>query len=303
MGMSNIPFGFLQARDGIRLRYGHWPHQGKSHRGAVVVLGGRAEFMEKYFETIGELNIRGFDAFSLDWRGQGLSDRMLADRSRGYVSAYGDYVADLKLILDEVVRPNTRGPLILMAHSMGATIVLHSLRRYPRGIDKAVLLSPMIRFRTSPVPYTLAKWYCRLLAGMGRSFSNIPSLRRNDSFQKSFAGNRLTHDETRFDRVRQTIRDNPQLSISGITYGWLAASFEAIETLQQPGFAQGIHTPVLVATAGQDRVVSNAAAKRFVALLPAGHCLSIENAFHEILQEQDGIQAQFWQAFDRFVVH
>lgn len=301
--MRNTPFGFLQAFDGIRLRYGHWPHQGESHGGAVVVLGGRGEFMEKYFETVGELNTRGFDTFSLDWRGQGLSDRMLADRNRGYVQSFGDYVADLKLFLDEVVRPNSCGPLFLMAHSMGATIALQYLHGHPPGIDKVVLLSPMISFRTGPVPYVLAKGYCLMLAKLGMAHCNIPSLRRNESFQGSFTGNWLTHDATRFNRVRRALRDNPQLLIAGVTYGWLAASFGAIEAIQQPGFAHRIQTPVLVVTAGQDRVVSNAATGRFVVQLPVAHAVCIEGTYHEILQERDGIRAQFWQAFDRFIRH
>ena len=299
--MSNTPFEFLQACDGIRLRYGFWPRQGK-HGGTVVVLGGRAEFMEKYCETIGELQIRGFDAFSLDWRGQGLSDRMLADRTRGYVQDYEDYLADLKLFLDEIVGPDSSGPLILMAHSMGATIVLHYLHRYPNCVDKAVLLSPMIRFRTGPVPFAVAKWYCRLQTRLGGSCRNVPSPHGNESFQESFAVNRLTHDRMRFERVRRILREEPQLLVAGVTYGWLAASFAAIDAIQQPGFAQGIQTPVLVVTAGRDRVVSNAATGRLAAQLPAGQALCIEGAYHEILQEQDGFRTQFWQAFDRFIL-
>jgi lysophospholipase len=300
--MGNTPFGFLQACDGIRLRYGYWPHQGENHGGAVVVLGGRAEFMEKYIETIGELNIRGFDAFSLDWRGQGLSDRVLPDRTRGYVRAYADYMADLKLFLDEVVKPNSNGPLIVMAHSMGAAIVLHHLRRFPCGIDRAVLLSPMINFRTEPIPYAIAKGYCRILVKLGRAHDNIPSLRHNEAYQGAFAGNWLTHDAARFNRVRQVLQANPQLMIVGVTYGWLAASFQATDAIQRPGFAQRIQTPMLVVLAGKDRVVSNTATGRFVAQLPVQRTLCIEGAYHEILQERDGMRAQFWQAFDRFIL-
>jgi lysophospholipase len=299
--MGNTPYGFLQARDGIQLRYGCWPYRGKRLAGTVAVLGGRAEFMEKYIETIGDLNTRGFHAFSLDWRGQGLSDRMLRDRTRGYVRTFGDYVADLKLFVDEVVKPDTGRPLILMAHSMGATIVLHYLHRFCRGVHKAVLLSPMIDFRTDPVPYTIARWYCLMLARLGMARRNIPSMKPNESFRGSFAGNRLTHDAVRYHRIRQTLQDNPRLSVSGITYGWLAASFEAIDVIRRPGFAQCIPTPMLVVTAGKDQVVSNTAAERLVARLPAPSAVCIKDAYHEILQERDGIRSQFWRAFDRFI--
>lgn len=300
--MGNTPFGFLQAPDGIRLRYGCWPYSGERHGGAVAVLGGRAEFMEKYFETIGELNTRGFHAFSFDWRGQGLSDRMLPDRTRGYVRTFGDYVADLKLFIDEVIKPNSSGPLILMAHSMGATIVLHYLHRFPRSVHKAVLLSPMLDFRTDPVPYAIAKGYCLMMAKLGMAQSNIPSLRRRESYRGSFTGNWLTHDAVRFHRVRQTLQGNPRLAVSGVTYGWLAASFEAIDSIRHPRFAQSIQTPVLVVTAGKDRVVCNTVTGRFVNRLPAARAVCIEGAYHEILQERDGMRTQFWRAFDRYIL-
>jgi lysophospholipase len=301
--MGSTPFGFLQARDGIRLRYGCWPHHGKGHDGVVVVLGGRAEYMEKYIETIGELNTRGFDAFSLDWRGQGLSDRMLRDRTRGYVRTFADYVADLELFLDKIVKPSTRGPLILMAHSMGGTIVLHYLREHHRAIERAVLLSPMISFRTKPLPYIIAKAYCRLLVRCGQAQRTIPSMRRNDSFRGAFAGNWLTHDATRFNRVQQLLRKNPQLLVAGVTYGWLAASFKAVDAFQHAGFAPGIQIPLLVVMAGKDRVVSNAATRRFVARLPDQRTICVAGAYHEILQERDEMRDQFWQAFDRFILH
>lgn len=102
MVIGDPPFGFLQAGDGIQLRYGFGPHDGDSYQGAVVVPGGRTEFMEKYLEAIRQINPRGFDAFSFDWRGKGLSARMLAEPTRGYTQTFAHYVADLELFINEM---------------------------------------------------------------------------------------------------------------------------------------------------------------------------------------------------------
>jgi lysophospholipase len=299
--MGDTPFGFLQACDGIQLRYGFWPRIGDAHQGTVLVLGGRTEFMEKYSETIGEINQRGFDAFSIDWRGQGLSDRMLADPTRGHIQSFSNYLADLELFINKIVRPNHRGPLVCMAHSMGANIALHYLHKFPFGLDQGVLLSPMINIRTDPVPHAMAKWYCRIQVKLGMADRILPSLRRNDSFRGSFDNNWLTHDSTRFFHVQRLLQENPQLVVMGATYGWLAASFAAMETLGAPGFAQHIVTPLLVVTAGNDRVVSNEAVRRFAAQLPAHETICVQGAYHEILQERDDLRDQFWHAFDRFI--
>ena len=53
----------------------------------MVLLQGRAEFIEKYGETVGDLRARGFAVYALDWRGQGHSGRVLRTRARDTSSA------------------------------------------------------------------------------------------------------------------------------------------------------------------------------------------------------------------------
>jgi lysophospholipase len=65
----------ISAADGVRLRTARWTPS--SAIGTVVVLGGRGEFIEKYFEVISELLARGFAVATMDWRGQGGSERSL----------------------------------------------------------------------------------------------------------------------------------------------------------------------------------------------------------------------------------
>jgi lysophospholipase len=198
--------GFLQIGDGIQLRYGYWPSPGDTRKGAVVVLGGRTEFLEKYLGTIQKINARGFDAFSIDWRGQGLSSRLLPDPTKGFINTYDEYVADLECFFETVVRRSCSGPLIVLAHSMGANILVQYLARYPRSVDKGVMLSPMIHVRTEPVPEAVVRLACRLMVRFGQGGKNIPSIKRNDSFRRSFPGNWLTHDRQRFDRVQELLR-------------------------------------------------------------------------------------------------
>jgi lysophospholipase len=51
--------GSVKTRDGALLRYGRWGCEGR-YKGAVCLLQGRAEYIEKYFETVRELRSRGF---------------------------------------------------------------------------------------------------------------------------------------------------------------------------------------------------------------------------------------------------
>ncbi len=52
-------------------------------RGTVCLFGGRAEFIEKYFEVIADLRRRGFAVATMDWRGQGGSQPHAVQPAQG----------------------------------------------------------------------------------------------------------------------------------------------------------------------------------------------------------------------------
>ena len=84
----------LSAKDGTRLRVARFT-PASARRGTAVFLNGRKEFIEKYFEAIGDLLARGFAVATMDWRGQGLSDRALPNRHKGHVAHFDLYIDDL----------------------------------------------------------------------------------------------------------------------------------------------------------------------------------------------------------------
>jgi lysophospholipase len=55
---------------------------------------------------------------------------------------------------------------------------------------------------------------------------------------------------------------------------------------------------VSIVAAGDERVVDNAATERVAGRLRNGRLTVIPGAYHELMQETDEIQAQFWRAFD-----
>ena len=55
--------------DGLTLRAAIWEPTTPETRGTVCLLQGRAEFIEKYFEVVGELLGSGFAVATFDWRG------------------------------------------------------------------------------------------------------------------------------------------------------------------------------------------------------------------------------------------
>ncbi len=299
--MSGSSYGWLHAFDDLALRYGTWQNRPGKTRGTILLLGGRSEFMEKYTSTIEDLVLRGFDVASFDWRGQGLSGRMQPDSRKCYVGSYRHYLWDLDLLIHEIVLHRCRRPLIFLAHSMGAHVVLRYLAEFPAVADKAVFTAPMIDIRLKPPADRIARSVSRWMVRVGRGRAGLPAILHADEFEGPFRSNRLTSDSARFYQIRRLAADNPRLTAPRITFGWLDATFESIDALQAAGYAENIATPVLFASAGRDRVVGGEAAARFGRRLPRCRMVTIEGALHEILQERENFRRRFWRAFDAFL--
>jgi len=285
--------------DGLSIRCARWPAALPAARGTVLFLQGRTEFIEKHLETIGDLRLRGFAVWALDWRGQGLSARQLDDRHKGHVATYDDYLQDLQLLVAGHLKDQAEGPLLLLAHSMGGHIGLRFLHDHPGLFQRAVLCAPMIGIRRGPTGVA-ARLMATVANILGGDRAYVPSLGPYDHRTRRFEGNLLTSDAERFARTHAHIARDPRLALGGPTLGWLAASFRSIARLHRD--APAIRTPVLIVSAGDDRVVDNAAQHRLHRGGIADCRLeTIAGARHEILCERDAIRASFWRLFDDFV--
>ena len=290
--------GKVRTPDDVELRFARW--NSPSAKGTVCVFGGRGEFIEKYFETIGELRSRGFAVATIDWRGQGHSSRQLPDPRKGHVESFSEYEIDLAAFMQQVVLPNCPRPHFALTHSMGGAVVLRAAHSGKLWFERAVLVAPMIDFPRAWIarPLCIMARAARV-AGLGERY--VPSGNVDRVRTSRFAGNPLTSDPVRYARNAAIIAHDPMLGIGGPTVAWLDAAFDTIAAFQAKDYPAQINQPTLMLAAGADRIVSSAAIGRFAARLRTGsHCL-IEGARHEILQEQDGYRAQLWAAFDAFV--
>lgn len=279
-------------RGGIRLRTAAFPVAGPA-RGTVALLTGRNEFIEKYYETVADLHDRGFDVHLMDWRGQGLSARLLPDRMKGHVGDFADYVDDLEAFVDRI---EPRGPLILMAHSMGGHIALRALAQRPAlraRLGGAVLCSAMMAINTGKIGQKGAARLARTLVNLGLGKRVFPG-------KEGGGENVLTSDPERAGDQAHFIAADPELDLGAPTFGWLDAAFRSIALLARPGLIEAVDIPVLVAVAGSDRVVIPAAERAMAARLPRATLLEIEGARHEILKERDDLRARLWTGFDRW---
>ena len=288
-----------RAIDGAPLRAARWVPM-TATRGTVAILGGRTEFIEKYYEVVGELLGRGFAVAAIDWRGQGGSTRQLRNPRKGHIDDFSLYERDLSALVDDVLGPSCPQPWFGLAHSMGGAIMLGVAHAQRCPFERLVLTSPMIALAGRRNPW-LIRFTAEALDTLGLGGAFVPGGGSKPASTLPFLGNVLTSDPMRYARAANVIAAAPELGLGWPTIGWLHAAIRAMREFEDPDFAREITTPILIVAAGADRVVDARAAEHFAARLRNGRLIVVDGARHEILIERDVYRDLFWAAFDQFI--
>jgi lysophospholipase len=271
-------------------------------QGVCVLLNGQTEFIEKYFEVIDELRVRGFAVATMDWRGQGGSGRLLSDDHRkSFVGDFSEYDEDLDTLMNWIVRPMLKDgeKPVALAHSMGAHNLLRHLVRHPASFRACVLNAPMIAISLRGQREWLVKAVTAFEMWRRNAGGWVWGMEARDPHRVNFTSQMVTSDPQRFERTQMLLREYPDLRLAGATWGWLAAAMRSMAWLRTR--AEAITTPVLMVGAGADQICLTPATKAFAARAPNAEYVEIAEAGHEVLMERNMYRAQFWAAFDAFM--
>ncbi len=291
----------LQAPDGLGLRAGKWDvPEGTTPRAVCVLLQGFTEFLEKYDEVADELNSRGFVVVSVDWRSQGASERGARDIRIGHVGNFAEYELDLAVLFQKLAAPLDL-PVIALAHSMGAHVLIRDLHENKRRFLCAALIAPMLDIDLEQRPRWLVNLLCLILNLRGGSKRPLPKTDERDPLTLSFEENRVTSDPKRYEYAQAKLKEQAFLRTNGPSFGWLGAALNSMRHVYRKGFADEITTPLIVFGAGKDRVVKTETIREFAMWLPHAEYVELKDSEHEILMEKNSIRERFWRAFDNFV--
>ncbi len=289
-----------RASDDVSLRFARWKPMAKAgNRGTVLLVNGRAEFIERYSETINGLRRRGFHVITFDWRGQGGSDRLTAATRKGHVGRLVHYRHDLDCACREMQARMPR-PHFALAHSMGGAMCLDAAIRDALPVERLVAVAPMLGLSMVEHP-NLVQFLARVLYWVGLGSSYVPGGGETAIATLPFANNRLTTDPVRYARNADLSASAPHLAVGAPTVGWVRTAFNLMDKLARREAAMMVKVPTLILAGRDDPIVSTPAIERFATKLKTGPAIVIAGARHEILMETDAILAQFWAAFDAFV--
>ena len=282
-------------RDGVRLRVMLATAVTDNPRGSIIFSPGRTEFIEKYFETTADLIQRGFNVLMVDPRGQGLSDRMLEDGLKSYISDFQIYADDLAFAAEEFA-PLLPRPHLAMGHSMGGTIVLQSVLSGRLSPDAIVCSAPMLGLFDLETPVMRAAIVT--LSKLGLAKRNLPFQRQRSGMPIPFQGNKLTSDKDRYRSWAAFFQSSPRLRVGQPTYGWIRAALASMAYVNRN--AANLKIPGLMLGAGADPIVDPASVERFAKAAGCEYRV-IPGALHELFLERDPLRDEAFAQLDAFL--
>lgn len=279
---------WLRAADGVRVRAVHWPAAGGG-RGTVLLFPGRTEYCEKYGPVAGALTAAGLDVLAIDWRGQGLAERLHGDPALGHVARFADYQLDVDALVSHAEALGVPGPRLLLAHSMGGAIGLAALHAGLAPL-RAAFSAPMwgigLAARLRPVAWALS-WAARR-AGHGDRYA--PGRGPATAETILFETNPLTTDPYWHAWMQAQVDAHPALSLGGPSLQWL---IEALSETRRLRALPPPDVPALIGIGTAESIVDVAAIQALARDWPGARLQSYEGARHELLMEAPSIRGPF----------
>ena len=289
---------WLHTDDGTRIRVAHWPLA--QARGTVLLFPGRTEYVEKYGRGAADLAARGYATMTIDWRGQGLADRMTGNRDVGHVGVFDDYQRDVRAMIGAAHELALPKPWFLLGHSMGGCIGLRALYQ-GLPVQATAFTGPMwgIKFSALMRPAAWAiGWGSRKLGQAKRLAPGTKAL--TYVLAEPFAGNNLTHDPAMYRYMQKQMRDYPEMALGGPSLHWVHEALletRALAALQSPAM------PCITFLGDQERIVDTAAIQNRMARWRDATLVMVPGGEHEVLMElpemRDMVYDRACALFDR----
>ncbi len=282
--------GFSKTKDKVSLHWASWTKPSNDKN--LLVINGRIECIEKYQELFYDLFQQGFNIYSYDHRGQGLSSRLTENKDIGHVGEFEDYTQDLNhmvKLFDLGAEQNN----FILAHSMGGCIATRYIQTHPKHPFKALSVSaPMYGVNLSPIMKPIATIVAQVLTLVYAKPTYAPG--HKPYYRKPFEDNYLSSSESRYRWFRDLYEQKPEIRVGGPSTQWvwqgLMAAKQCIQQTRQ------IKIPLLLLQAEKDQIVSNQAQTQFIGKLsktnPHSKIEVIEDSRHELLFENDTIRNQ-----------
>lgn len=286
--------------NGHSLRYAYFPAHGET-QGQVVLLEGRATFIEYYSDVIAKLQERHFSVWVMDWYGQGGSSRpIIGHPKKQHLDNLDRYQEDLNTFINTVVRSSER--IVLCGYSLGGFEALRYACANPGKIRALVLIAPMLRLKVFGFPEWLVKYFAMSMVKLGFGRQYVWGQDDNSSILKwSFSNNPFTNDPQSFSDLQTLTKKHPDFQVGGVTFGWVSAAFGAMDALRNDARLSRVQAPVLIFNGAKDPIIDARGAIDVCDRMPCCNHVFYPRARHEIFHDEPKTVEDFWNELDKFL--
>ena len=221
-------WGYLGLNGGPVRRYGV-SSPPVAPRAQIIILPGYGESAEAWFETVRDLNARGFNVWVLEAAGQGGSERYATPRDLGHAPDLQPDADAVRALVLAVIRPAAGEQVLLIASGSSAPLALRAAEGRGFGLTGLVLSDPQPLVQTS----TASIFSFRLPEGRA-------------SGQSAWRRPELSTLSPRRAAVARWSIANPDLRIGGFSWGYLDAWMRINGLAARPGGLRQIRIPSLV---------------------------------------------------------
>jgi lysophospholipase len=286
---------WMTTADGVRIRVGLW-NRG-APKGTVFLFPGRTEYIEKYGVAAAHLADCGYATLVIDWRGQGLADRLQDDVMSGHVHHFTDYQMDVAAMVEAAHRLDLPRPWQLLAHSMGGCIGLRAVMQ-GMEVQSCAFSGPMWGIAMAdalrPVAWSLS-WSSRQL---GMSHFYAPgSAPQSYVLTEPFETNKLTNDREMYQYMINQANAHPELGIGGPSLHWL---HEALSETRALARRPSPDMPCLTLLGSDEQIVDVARIRDRMAHWPGGHLEMVETGRHETLMDSPEMRGRLFRMLCEF---
>jgi lysophospholipase len=277
---------YLSSVSGCRLRLAFQPRSGADQ--ALLVVSGRAEYIEKYIELAEDLQQTGLALCIYDHCGQGGSGRLLEDENKGHIDRFQTYVEDLNQVITWLRTRHGIKTCHLLSHSMGGTVSALQAASWPETVGKVVLGSPMFGINSGVMlPTALLRLFVAATVRLGagtRSIYRSGTVRA----EQRVADNIWTSDKNRFEFNSELAASLKHAVLKEPTYRWVDEAYRATDQVKRQ--TAKIRSPVLLLAASDDRIVGLQEMRDFVRACPDCTYREYRDARHELYMECNQIR-------------
>jgi len=276
---------WAETPDGKKIRLGVW--QAPGARGTVLIFPGRTEYIEKYGVAAAAFAERGLASIAIDWRGQGMAERLLDDPLVGHVEHFPDYQKDVAALMRAARTLNLPRPYFLVAHSMGGCIGLRAVIE-GLAVQAAAFTGPMWGINIAPHMRLPANVLSTLMPKFNQGHRMPPgSTPEPYVLSEPFDDNMLTTDPAMFAMMRDQVTAHPELQLGGPSYVWLREALAETKHLAQRAAPS---LPCITYVGTNERIVDVPRIHERMESWKGGQLREIEGAEHEILMETPQIR-------------